>query len=155
VANATAAPQIDTLGLQTPPPPAPATNTSTVNATATSTSASPVATASQLPTLVGQTSFNGYTYQTTATYVSGLLSNTSDGINHYITVEYVSSPLFHEPSHFEIPYDTNIGCHRLCRKVVRQLMVLWPSSKSISSLDHRSAPNFSPHFCVLARIYLT
>ena len=33
-------------------------------------------------TFQGQTSFNGYTYSTTVTYVSGLLSNTSDGVNH-------------------------------------------------------------------------
>lgn len=34
----------------------------------------------------GQTSFNSYTYQTDVQYVPGLLSNTSDGINHFITV---------------------------------------------------------------------
>ena len=33
-------------------------------------------------TYQGQTSFNGYTYSTTVTYVSGLLQNTSDGVNH-------------------------------------------------------------------------
>jgi len=33
-------------------------------------------------TFQGQTSFNGYTYSTTVTYVSGLLGNTSDGVNH-------------------------------------------------------------------------
>lgn len=37
-------------------------------------------------TYSGQTSFNNYTYATTATYVSGLLQNTSDGINHYQSV---------------------------------------------------------------------
>lgn len=26
--------------------------------------------------------FNGFTYNTTVTYVSGLLKNTSDGVNH-------------------------------------------------------------------------
>lgn len=31
----------------------------------------------------GSTSYKGYTYQTDVQYVSGLLSNTSDGINHY------------------------------------------------------------------------
>ena len=31
----------------------------------------------------GSTSYKGYTYQTSVQYVSGLLSNTSDGINHY------------------------------------------------------------------------
>ncbi|THH20045.1 hypothetical protein EW146_g1249 [Bondarzewia mesenterica] len=34
----------------------------------------------------GQTSSNGYIYQTRVQYVSGLLQNTSDGINHYLTV---------------------------------------------------------------------
>ncbi|ETW81879.1 hypothetical protein HETIRDRAFT_318819 [Heterobasidion irregulare TC 32-1] len=34
----------------------------------------------------GQTSFDGYIYQTNVQYVSGLLSNTSDGINHYLSV---------------------------------------------------------------------
>ena len=33
-------------------------------------------------TYQGQTAFNGYTYSTTVTYVSGLLQNTSDGVNH-------------------------------------------------------------------------
>ena len=37
-------------------------------------------------TYSGSTSFNGYTYHTTATYVSGLLQNTSVGINHYQSV---------------------------------------------------------------------
>jgi hypothetical protein len=35
---------------------------------------------------VGSTSANGYTYQTTVTYVTGLLGNTSEGINHYLSV---------------------------------------------------------------------
>lgn len=30
----------------------------------------------------GQTSFNGFTYNTTATYISGILQNTSSGVNH-------------------------------------------------------------------------
>lgn len=34
----------------------------------------------------GQTSFGGYTYETNVTYISGLLQNTSQGINHYLTV---------------------------------------------------------------------
>ncbi|KAG9316030.1 hypothetical protein JVU11DRAFT_3692 [Chiua virens] len=34
----------------------------------------------------GSTSFNGYAYHTTVNYVSGLLQNTSVGINHYDTV---------------------------------------------------------------------
>lgn len=33
-------------------------------------------------TFQGQTTFNGYTYHTTVTYVSGILKNTSDGVNH-------------------------------------------------------------------------
>lgn len=33
-------------------------------------------------TFQGQTAFNGYTYSTTVTYVSGLLGNSSDGVNH-------------------------------------------------------------------------
>ena len=33
-------------------------------------------------TFQGQTAFGGYTYSTTVTYVSGLLLNTSDGVNH-------------------------------------------------------------------------
>ncbi|KAG0704456.1 hypothetical protein DFH29DRAFT_873686 [Suillus ampliporus] len=37
-------------------------------------------------TYSGQTSFNNYTYATTATYVPGLLQNTSNGINHYQSV---------------------------------------------------------------------
>ena len=37
-------------------------------------------------TYSGRTSFGNYTYQTDVSYVSGLLSNTSNGINHYITV---------------------------------------------------------------------
>ncbi|KAG8214352.1 hypothetical protein J3R82DRAFT_9323 [Butyriboletus roseoflavus] len=37
-------------------------------------------------TYTGQTSFNGYTYHTSVDYVSGLLQNTSIGINHGETV---------------------------------------------------------------------
>ncbi|KAF9642558.1 hypothetical protein BDM02DRAFT_3105500 [Thelephora ganbajun] len=33
-------------------------------------------------TFQGQTSFNGYTYSTTVTYVSGILKNSSNGVNH-------------------------------------------------------------------------
>lgn len=33
-------------------------------------------------TFQGQSTFNGYTYSTTVTYVSGLLQNTSNGVNH-------------------------------------------------------------------------
>ncbi|KAG8952973.1 hypothetical protein FRC04_003425 [Tulasnella sp. 424] len=41
---------------------------------------------------VGTTSANNYSYQTTVTYYSGLLGNTSVGINHYITVEQDGRP---------------------------------------------------------------
>jgi len=34
----------------------------------------------------GQSSFGNYTYQTSVLYVSGILPNTSDGINHFLTV---------------------------------------------------------------------
>ncbi|KAF8443216.1 hypothetical protein L210DRAFT_3166027 [Boletus edulis BED1] len=37
-------------------------------------------------TYSGSTSFNGYTYHTTVNYVSGLLQNSSVGINHFQTV---------------------------------------------------------------------
>jgi len=37
-------------------------------------------------TFSGQTSASGFTYQTSVIYLSGLLPNTSDGINHFITV---------------------------------------------------------------------
>lgn len=37
-------------------------------------------------TYSGKTSFNNYTYATTTTYVSGLLQNSSNGINHYQSV---------------------------------------------------------------------
>lgn len=50
-----------------------ATGQSTIIDTATVTNAS---------TFSGQTSFGGFTYRTNVTYVSGLLQNTSIGINH-------------------------------------------------------------------------
>lgn len=37
-------------------------------------------------TFSGSTSYNGYTYKTDVSYVSGLLENTSIGINHNLTV---------------------------------------------------------------------
>ncbi|KAI5833321.1 hypothetical protein K523DRAFT_120801 [Schizophyllum commune Tattone D] len=43
-------------------------------------------------TYSGNTSYGGYTYSTDIRYVSGLLSNTSDGINHYSTVEENGRP---------------------------------------------------------------
>ncbi|KAG9118802.1 hypothetical protein FRC07_006506, partial [Ceratobasidium sp. 392] len=55
----------------------------------TTTTAAPTQTN---PTYVGQTRNGGYVYETTATYVSGLLSNSSDGVNHPITVEQNGRP---------------------------------------------------------------
>ncbi|KAF9240218.1 hypothetical protein BU15DRAFT_61551 [Melanogaster broomeanus] len=46
----------------------------------------PTANLTNTSTYSGQTSFNGYTYQTSVNYVSGLLQNTSTGINHFQTV---------------------------------------------------------------------
>ncbi|KAH7096439.1 hypothetical protein BKA62DRAFT_719682 [Auriculariales sp. MPI-PUGE-AT-0066] len=54
------------------------------NATAQASIPTPDLTAGA--TYVGSTSFGNYTYETTATYVSGLLSNSSDGVNHLQTV---------------------------------------------------------------------
>jgi hypothetical protein len=55
------------------------------NATSQSTIL-PTANMTNTSTYSGQTSFNNFTYTTTATYVSGLLQNTSNGINHYQSV---------------------------------------------------------------------
>ncbi|KAG2147032.1 hypothetical protein BD769DRAFT_1636090 [Suillus cothurnatus] len=55
------------------------------NATSQSTIL-PTANLTNTSTYSGQTSFNNFTYATTATYVSGLLQNTSSGINHYQSV---------------------------------------------------------------------
>jgi len=46
----------------------------------------PTSTLTNTSQFSGQTSWANYTYQTNVSYISGLLSNTSDGINHYITV---------------------------------------------------------------------
>ena len=53
---------------------------------ATSNTTIPTSNLTNSSTYSGQSSANGYTYQTDVIYVSGLLSNTSDGINHYQTV---------------------------------------------------------------------
>lgn len=37
-------------------------------------------------TYSGLTTFNNYTYQTDVSYISGLLANSSDGVNHYLSV---------------------------------------------------------------------
>ncbi|EIM85776.1 uncharacterized protein STEHIDRAFT_147412 [Stereum hirsutum FP-91666 SS1] len=55
--------------------------TSTFNSTSATSSLS----TSNL-TFSGQTTANGYVYLTTVTYVSGLLANGSDGINHFLSV---------------------------------------------------------------------
>ena len=46
----------------------------------------PTLTLSNTSTFSGSTSYGNYTYQTSITYVSGLLQNTSVGINHNLTV---------------------------------------------------------------------
>jgi len=46
----------------------------------------PTSTLTNASTFSGQTASNGYTYQTNVKYVSGLLQNTSSGINHAGTV---------------------------------------------------------------------
>lgn len=43
-------------------------------------------------TFSGETRFRNYTYHTDVHYVSGLLANSSDNINHYITVEDDGQP---------------------------------------------------------------
>ncbi|KAG9096262.1 hypothetical protein FRC06_008861 [Ceratobasidium sp. 370] len=63
--------------------------TASLSFTTTSTSAAPTATN---PTYTGQTHYGDYVYETTATYVSGLLSNSSEGVNHPITVEQNGRP---------------------------------------------------------------
>lgn len=46
----------------------------------------PTANLTNITTYTGSTSWGGYTYETNIRYVSGLLENTNDGINHNITV---------------------------------------------------------------------
>lgn len=55
------------------------------NATAQS-SLIPTATLTNATTYSGQTSYGGYIYQNSVEYVSGYLTNGSDGINHYLSV---------------------------------------------------------------------
>jgi len=55
------------------------------NATAQS-SIIPTTSLTNTSTYSGQTSYGGYTYHTSVSYVSGLLQNTSVGINHYQSV---------------------------------------------------------------------
>jgi hypothetical protein len=55
------------------------------NAT-TQSSLIPTETLKNGTTYSGQTSYGGYVYQTNVQYVSGYLSNTSNGINHYLSV---------------------------------------------------------------------
>ncbi|OWZ60285.1 hypothetical protein C356_00142 [Cryptococcus neoformans c45] len=49
-------------------------------------------TLSNTSTLSGSATYSNYTYQTDVQYVSGLLKNSSDGINHYLTVEEEGHP---------------------------------------------------------------
>ena len=46
----------------------------------------PTETVTNTSSYSGRTSFGNFTYQTDVQYVSGLLSNSSDGINHFLTV---------------------------------------------------------------------
>ncbi|KAL4073352.1 hypothetical protein V8B97DRAFT_1869148 [Scleroderma yunnanense] len=55
------------------------------NATAQS-SVIPTNNLTNTSTYAGMTSYNGYTYSTTVNYISGLLQNSSNGINHYQSV---------------------------------------------------------------------
>ncbi|KAI0276793.1 hypothetical protein BGY98DRAFT_983817 [Russula aff. rugulosa BPL654] len=55
------------------------------NAT-TQSSLIPTTTLTNGTTYSGQTSYGGYVYQTNVQYVSGYLSNTSNGINHFLSV---------------------------------------------------------------------
>jgi len=55
------------------------------NATAQS-SVIQTATVTNSSTFSGQTSYGGFVYQTSVQYVSGYLTNTSNGINHYLSV---------------------------------------------------------------------
>lgn len=55
------------------------------NATAQS-SLIPTADLTNATTFSGQTSYGGYVYQNSVEYVSGFLTNSSDGINHYLSV---------------------------------------------------------------------
>jgi len=53
---------------------------------ATSNTTIPTSNLTNSSTFSGHSSASGYTYQTDVLYVSGLLSNTSDGINHFQSV---------------------------------------------------------------------
>ncbi|KZT39477.1 hypothetical protein SISSUDRAFT_1061080 [Sistotremastrum suecicum HHB10207 ss-3] len=59
--------------------------TTTSSSTVTSPLTSPTV-ATYLPTFTGRSNATGYIYETTATYLTGLLPNTSDGINHFQSV---------------------------------------------------------------------
>ncbi|THG98499.1 hypothetical protein EW026_g3697 [Hermanssonia centrifuga] len=50
------------------------------------TSLIPTTTLTNTSTYSGQTSYGNFTYQTDVKYVSGLLANSSDGVNHFATV---------------------------------------------------------------------
>ncbi len=55
------------------------------NATAQS-SLIPTVNLTNATTFSGQTSYGGYVYQNSVEYVTGFLTNGSDGINHYLSV---------------------------------------------------------------------
>jgi hypothetical protein len=46
----------------------------------------PTSTLANASSYSGQTAYGGYTYQTDVIYVSGMLQNSSDGINHFASV---------------------------------------------------------------------
>lgn len=52
----------------------------------------PTANVTNTTTYSGSVTYANYTYQTDVAYVSGLLNDSSDGINHYITVEENGQP---------------------------------------------------------------
>ena len=52
----------------------------------------PTANLTNQSTYSGSASFGGYTYLTSVQYISGLLQNTSDGINHYQSVPEDGQP---------------------------------------------------------------
>lgn len=53
---------------------------------ATSNTSIPTSSLTNGLTYIGQSLASGYTYNTTVVYTSGLLPNTSTGINHFLTV---------------------------------------------------------------------
>jgi len=70
------------------PTPTPTTTQQQVQPTESLNSAGGTGDIAQVPNsqVVGRTSANNYTYETTAIYYTGLLGNTSNGVNHYQSV---------------------------------------------------------------------